>query len=62
MVNIFDIGDSVISIDPTDWYRGKVAQVRDFDIYDHCVVYTVGIQTDNSVITFAVRQDNLVEA
>ena len=62
MVQSFKIGDAVICIEDQDFYAGRVASVRDVTDFGDVIVYTVDIQTDNAVITFAARQENLVAA
>ncbi len=62
MANSFKIGDAVICVDKQHVYAGKLASVRDITDFGHVVVYTVGIQTDNSVITFAARHEKLAAA
>ena len=49
-------------VDQHHTYAGKLASVKDVTDFGHVVVYTVGIQTDNSVITFAARHEKLVAA
>lgn len=56
----FNVGDRVLILESDNWNFNRVARVRVVtDFGTGGIVYTVGIDYDGAVHTFAVREENL---
>ena len=56
----FNVEDRVLVLESDNWNFNRVAKVRVVnDFGTHGIVYTLGINYDGVVHTFAVREENL---